>query len=208
MHQQSNAPACRLERACAYCSGLFLAGPNAVRRGKRRFCSPACANAARRKAPPVQFDGDTFYLNPVSGSYVSDATGRLLHRVVWERANGRPLRPGYVVHHRDHDHANNDPSNLVEMSRTHTRLHNSDPERRVVPAPGSRNGRARLDEAAVEAIKSHLTRGDLYRRIAADFGVTEEAVGRIARGERWVHVLIDVPVTGRYRRSQRDDAEG
>lgn len=38
--------------------------------------------------------------------------GRHEHRAVAEAMLGRPLRPGEVVHHRDGDKLNNDPTNL------------------------------------------------------------------------------------------------
>ena len=44
-------------------------------------------------------------------------TGRLLlvHRQVAAEMLGRPLLPGEIVHHRDGDSANNDPSNLIVL---------------------------------------------------------------------------------------------
>jgi HNH endonuclease len=46
------------------------------------------------------------------------------HRLVVERREGRKLASGEVVHHVDGDPLNNDPANLVVLSRTeHHRLH-------------------------------------------------------------------------------------
>ena len=39
------------------------------------------------------------------------------HRLVAEAALGRPLAPGEVVHHRDHDKQNNHPDNLEVVNR-------------------------------------------------------------------------------------------
>ena len=51
--------------------------------------------------------------------------GRHMHRVVMEQALGRPLLPNEIVHHRDGDKWNNDPSNLVVMTQSeHLTLHN------------------------------------------------------------------------------------
>jgi hypothetical protein len=51
--------------------------------------------------------------------------GRYAHRVIYERHIG-PIPKGWVVHHRDEDKTNNDPSNLVAMPRgEHQRLHST-----------------------------------------------------------------------------------
>lgn len=48
-----------------------------------------------------------------------------LHRVVMEQILGRPLRPDEVVHHKDHDRHNNDPSNLEVLThQEHSAHHN------------------------------------------------------------------------------------
>ena len=47
------------------------------------------------------------------------------HRRTATRAAGRPLDPNEIVHHKDEDKANNDPSNLtVEDRAAHTARHN------------------------------------------------------------------------------------
>ncbi len=45
------------------------------------------------------------------------ATGktRSLHRVLAEQLLARPLKDGEIVHHRDGDSTNNDPSNLLVL---------------------------------------------------------------------------------------------
>lgn len=49
---------------------------------------------------------------------------RAEHRLIAERQIGRPLNYNEIVHHKDGDHLNNDPSNLEVMDRgEHIRLH-------------------------------------------------------------------------------------
>ena len=49
---------------------------------------------------------------------------RRAHRVVMEQLIGRPLTPDEHVHHKDHNPLNNDPDNLVLMSKQeHEAMH-------------------------------------------------------------------------------------
>lgn len=66
-----------------------------------------------------QLGGETWYrLIYVEGRQ------RLEHRVVMERVLGRLLRRNEVVHHKDENGLNNDPSNLQVMTFTeHRRIH-------------------------------------------------------------------------------------
>ncbi len=38
------------------------------------------------------------------------------HRRIFEKYHGRKIKPGYHIHHKDGNHANNDPLNLVEIT--------------------------------------------------------------------------------------------
>jgi hypothetical protein len=57
--------------------------------------------------------------------YVSvNGKKKAFHRYVIEQRDGRKLGPDDIVHHVDHDPLNNDPENLVVLSRAeHIRLH-------------------------------------------------------------------------------------
>jgi HNH endonuclease len=56
---------------------------------------------------------------------------KLVHREVAEKMLGRRLRPGEVVHHKDRDKLNNDPSNLwvFPSQKEHDRIHRRDARR-------------------------------------------------------------------------------
>lgn len=56
----------------------------------------------------------------------------------------------------------------------------------VAPAENTRRGRAaKLTWTDVAAIRARRASGELLRVIAADFGITNQAVSDIARGKRW-----------------------
>ena len=62
---------------------------------------------------------------PADVGYYRATTGdrHYLHRRAYEDAHG-PIPPGWDVHHVDHDKVNNDPANLIALSKDdHTRLH-------------------------------------------------------------------------------------
>lgn len=113
-------------RKCSECGRKFK--PHHL---TSKFCSKSCAwagtkgpdynrNLARETA---ERRGDTQRHRGQGKSY-RKLNGRHEHRVRAEEMLGRPLRKGEVVHHKDGDHLNNDPSNLEVMSQAeHMREH-------------------------------------------------------------------------------------
>lgn len=91
----------------------------------------------------VEFHGRTFVRYPLSPHrsarvyFTAYEKGRRvkgvgqLHVEVWKVTNGKDeVPPGYVVHHVDLDPLNNDPANLVCVTRKeHARLHEADSDR-------------------------------------------------------------------------------
>ena len=67
--------------------------------------------------------------------WISDGTSIKEHRAVMEQMIGRKLEPGEEVHHIDGDRANNNPSNLMLLTKSeHSRLHRlKDLERNKLP---------------------------------------------------------------------------
>lgn len=103
--------------------------------GRRKFCSKACVRS------PHKFDSQTaseasrrrrnFRYGAKPTTY-KKRNGRLEHRFVAEQMLGRVLLPGEVVHHKDRNKHNNDPSNLMVFTSqsehaTHHRLTDGTP---------------------------------------------------------------------------------
>ncbi len=122
------------------------------------------------------------------------------HRVVW-KASGRPLLPGECVLHKC------DNRRCVRLSHLYagTKKHNAqDRERRgrsnhAVGArhgcathpglrKGSKNGRAKLDEAAVVKLLQEFKQGSKKADLARKYALTKTTVGYIVSGKLWPHV--------------------
>lgn len=76
-----------------------------------------------------------------TGHHLADVRGYAYeHRVVAESMIGRRLRRGEVVHHRDGDKRNNDPSNLEVMDSIATHLvEHRKPRKKRLRLPGEPN---------------------------------------------------------------------
>lgn len=114
------------QRTCRQCNKVFFVKPSEL----GRYCSRSCAwmgtkgpeynalisqNSAKKRGDMLRGLGRKGYIK---------LNGRHEHRVVAEKMIGRPLRKGEIVHHKDGDKQNNDPSNLsVMMQRDHMQEH-------------------------------------------------------------------------------------
>lgn len=95
---------------CVVCDAPFSVRPSRVAKGAK-YCSYRCHQIGEgRKGGFARGEQMKAASNGVA---YTKTNGRHTHRVVMERAIGRPLAPGEVVHHRDGNILNNDPSNLV-----------------------------------------------------------------------------------------------
>jgi hypothetical protein len=87
------------------------------------YCSPQCLGMAQRGTRHPRWKGGCVS----RGYHVFGLNGRKVyeHRYVMEQHLGRPLEPGEVVHHKDGNGMNNDPSNLVliKSHRAHSQTH-------------------------------------------------------------------------------------
>lgn len=77
-----------------------------------------------RMTPEVRAKLRQSHLGKGKGTSYEKTHGRHTHRIVMEQKLGRPLREEEIVHHIDGDHRNNDPDNLMVLTRSeHVNLH-------------------------------------------------------------------------------------
>lgn len=113
------------ERRCMMCNVLIVVSEKEAARGKGKYCSRLCANRGAGT-----FGADKIRQTKIakrSGNEHSypKLLGRHEHRVVAEGILGRPLGSSEIVHHKDENKLNNDPTNLevLESQAAHARLH-------------------------------------------------------------------------------------
>jgi len=108
----------------------------------------------------------------------------LIHQLVLEAFVG-PRPKDHEGAHCDGDPANNKLANLAWKT---CKANAADRIRHGTSGKGEANTMAKLSETDVATIKRRLSAGDFQDDIAADFGVRQQAISKIATGTRWTHV--------------------
>lgn len=107
---------------CVICGTVFWVRPSRVLKGAK-YCNYQCHQVGEgRKGGTVRGD----QIKALSqGKAYTKTKGRHTHRVVAELKIGRVLLRGEIVHHKDDNKLNNDPSNLqiLPSQAEHARLH-------------------------------------------------------------------------------------
>lgn len=128
-----------------------------------------------------------------TGGYVrvqlGDGNDRYIHALVMEAFVG-PYPPGMEVNHVDGVKVNNRLANLEYATHPENNLHAyrlglKDPA--TCASPGSRNGRAKLDETDISAVRE-MGATHTCAEVAARFGLSPAAAHRIIARKSWRHV--------------------
>lgn len=109
----------------------------------------------------------------------------LAHRLVWRQAHG-PIPAGLTINHENGMKSDNRLENLTLATNSEQQLHalHTLGVGRLTEQWGTANRSAVLTSDQVRMIRERRTAGELLRSIATDFGVTQQTISRIARGDR------------------------
>jgi hypothetical protein len=128
------------------------------------------------------------------------AVERLAHRMSYRLHTG-PIPAGLMVLHRCDVRACVNPEHLflgTALDNTHDALSKGRLARgrrhgtRTMPASVARGERAygaRMTAATVRDLRARHARGESARVLAGEFGISSSQATRIARRQRWAHVL-------------------
>jgi hypothetical protein len=113
--------------------------------------------------------------------------GRLkAHRIAYRLAHG-PLVPGLSVCHTCDNPSCVNPAHLYQGTHKQN-MRDRAARGRGGDLRGQQNGRAKLTDDTVRAIRALAERGEPNVAIARRFGVTDVMVSKIRRGVAWRHV--------------------
>jgi len=111
----------------------------------------------------------------------------LAHRLVYKHLKG-PIPEGLTINHEDGKKKRNHPDNLTLATHSEQAVHAIrvlGKNQRVLNQFGEDNEMAKLTVFQVLEIRKRRETGEKLKAIAADYGITFQAVSKIARGDRW-----------------------
>lgn len=103
---------------CLTCKKEFFRNVSRARESRVKYCTPACSKTFPNMPVGKAIDRSGYILVLVNGKYIPE------HRHIMAKAIGRELLPTEVVHHLNHQKADNRLENLVLMGKAeHIGLH-------------------------------------------------------------------------------------
>lgn len=109
----------------------------------------------------------------------------LAHRLVFRHFNG-PIPDGMLINHRNGMKADNRPENLELATPSENKIHAmKELKKGRLTQAGTANVMAKLTPEKAEEIRRRRTAGEPLKAIAADFGISDRTVSKIALGHRW-----------------------
>lgn len=108
------------------------------------------------------------------------------HRIICFLAHGEPPEDGFALHSCDNPPCIN-PEHLRWGTHAENVLDTVIRNRRAIKR-GERNGRSKLNDARVRAIRAIAGTGPTNGEIAELYGISNQMVSRIIKGEAWQHL--------------------
>jgi hypothetical protein len=121
------------------------------------------------------------------GKLTINGRGYYAHRLAYQLSKGA-IPTGLDVMHSCDNPACINPAHLSVGSRSKNMADCHARGRSRIPSPrmrGERNGCAKLTALQVLEIRERIAAGEVQRTIAADFGVSQSAIGHIKLGKSW-----------------------
>jgi hypothetical protein len=122
----------------------------------------------------------------IVGAFFDGCARTMAHRHAYRLTHGEP-GDQFVMHSCDVRHCGN-PAHLSLGSAADNWMDSVNKGRQTYVLPGEGNGRAKLTDDAVRAIRC----SDAYPQdLARDYGVKGDTIRAIQRGRTWRHVAVD-----------------
>jgi hypothetical protein len=119
------------------------------------------------------------------GQFQMDRRNRLAHRVSYELFVGE-IPAGMFVMHRCDNRACVRPSHLTIGTAADNMR---DKREKGRAAKGENNGRSKLTERSVIAIRERYAKGGIYQReLAEEFNTVQTVISDIVRRKKWTHI--------------------
>ena len=115
----------KIEEKCNFCGKAFLFYKS-DRKSNREgyYCSRKCWASSRTGDKSPQWKGGISNFDGYRQVYVGRRKRKFEHRIIMEKYLGRKLKKNEIVHHKNHNRADNRIENLVVMTRgKHNKVH-------------------------------------------------------------------------------------
>lgn len=172
------------------CAGCGAEIPNDGRSAKK-YCSLTCAVSSRlskTSAPPCWL----FMGSRMKTGYGRYAAKRGItiptHRIMFEAYYG-PIPKGlYVLHRCDNPPCCRPDHLFLGTLSDNTKDMMAKGRHKPTWVPGSKHGRAKLNEEQVISIRKRKAAGERRQNLAAEYGVSIKTINGIIYRERWRHI--------------------
>lgn len=104
---------------CERCQKLFIKRPGVA---DNRFCVECRAFLRSKEGKTTYMMGNRLYVKDPENPNANNSGLVAEYIIIAQQMLNRPMMPGEVVHHRDHDTTNNDPSNLMVFASQHDHM--------------------------------------------------------------------------------------